>query len=174
MKRVIIAITLAAAFAASVFTASAKPRSVGIGLGAYQNISMQHMIYGTDRFFQLDLGYHVGVRQYGMAYTGDQGTLRLMATYNIPIMSFDWTSEGTWNFYAGPGFTLASDFSSDKAISIGVVAQAGIEYLFDDIPLQLSADVRPFAGLIISNDRFMYDLDGFMGFIPTISARYWF
>lgn len=173
MKRIIIAITLAAAFAASVFTADAKPRAVGVGFGAYQNVSLQHIIYGTDRFFQLDLGYHVGIRQPGMTATQAAGSLKLIALYNIPVYKPEWTSKGNWLVYAGPGAALSTGFNTQKAITLGVAAQVGLEYVFE-FPLQLAIDLRPTFGLKVSDDNFAFDTDGLLGFIPTISARYWF
>lgn len=163
MKRCIAVLVLLAALAV---TAGAKPRSVGIGAGAVQSVSMQHMVYGTDNVFQLDLGFHVGVPS--------SGTMRLMATYNIMLFSPEWTSEGKWNVYAGPGVSLGAGFSTAKALTFGVTAIAGVEYLFDSIPLQLSADLRPTFGIMLSNDTFRFDVDGMMGFVPTISARYMF
>ena len=162
MRRIVITLTVLLAVA---FTAGAKPRSVGLGFGSIQNVSMQHMVYGTDNFFQLDLGYHVGVPS--------TGTMRLTGTYNYMILSPKWTEKGTWNFYAGPGVSLGSGFNIDKAVSLGVTAQVGLEYIFE-FPLQLAVDLRPSFGVMLGNDRFRYDLDGLMGFIPTLTARYMF
>ena len=59
--------------------AKAQVRSVGLTLGSFDAVSMQHAVYGTDDVFQLELGYHTGVPS--------SGSLRLMATYNIMILS---------------------------------------------------------------------------------------
>lgn len=146
--------------------ANAQMRAVGFGLGSTQTITLQHYVYGCDEdFFQLDLGYHVGVPS--------SGSLRLTGTYNFMIMSPKWTSEGTWNLYAGPGFQIGSGFITSKPFNLGLAVQVGIEYIFD-FPLQLSVDLRPAFGLQVTSDRYRFDSDGLMGCIPTISARYRF
>lgn len=161
MKRLLTVITLF--FIA--LAANAQPRAVGISVGAVEGISFQHMVYGQQNFFQLDLGYHPG--------TYRQGSMQLTGTYNYIIASPDFTSAGTWNLYAGPGVTLGTGFTSFKAFNLGVAAQFGVEYAFW-FPLQLSFDLRPSFGVVISEDRFRFDVDGVLGFIPTISARYVF
>lgn len=147
-------------------SAKAQVRAVGIGLGGSETISLQHYIYGMDDcFFQLDFGYHTGVPS--------SGSTRLTATYNMVILSPEWTWMGEWNFYAGPGIQLGSGFTPLKSFNIGVAAQVGLEYVFD-FPLQLSVDLRPSFGILLSEGRFKYDMDGLMGFIPVVSARYRF
>ncbi len=162
MKRLI----LISALILTALTANAQVRAVGIGLGGSETLTMQHYIYGQDNsFFQLDLGYHTGVPS--------SGSLRLTGTYNILFWSPEWTAEGKWNMYAGPGIQVGSDFSPLRSFSVGLAAQVGLEYLFD-FPLQLSVDLRPSFGLMISESRFKYDIDGLMGFIPVLTARYRF
>lgn len=159
-------ILLISAVMLTALTANAQVRAVGIGLGASETVSLQHCIYGQDNsFFQLDLGYHVGVPSSGM--------LCLTGTYNILFWSPEWTSVGKWNMYAGPGIRIGSDFSPLKSFSVGLAGQVGIEYLFD-FPLQLSVDLRPSFGIRISESNFKYDIDGLMGFIPAVTARYRF
>ena len=161
MKRLLII------FAAAVISvaANAQVRSVGLTVGAFEGVSFQHMIYGTDNVFQLDLGYQTGVPH--------SGSMRLVGTYNKMLMSPEWTSEGTWNMYAGPGVQIGTGFVPEKAFSIGVVGVVGLEYIFW-VPLQLSVDIRPSLGVMLSDDSFRFDIDGMLGFIPTISARYMF
>lgn len=161
MKRLLTVITIFLIALA----ANAQPRAVGISVGAVEGVSFQHMVYGQENFFQLDLGYHPG--------TYLSGSMRLTGTYNYIIASPRITSDGTWNLYAGPGVTLGTGFNSFRAFNIGVAAQVGVEYAFW-FPLQLSVDLRPSFGVVISEDRFKYDVDGVFGFIPTISARYVF
>ncbi len=157
---------LASIIALTSLIANAQVRAVGFGVGGSETLSMQHYVYGyDDSFFQLDLGYHTGVPS--------SGSLRLTGTYNMLFMSPRWTSEGTWNLYAGPGIQIGSDFSGMKPFSLGLAVQVGLEYIFD-FPLQLSVDLRPSFGVLVSDDRYRYDIDGLMGFIPVISARYRF
>ena len=149
---------------AALTAAKAQTRAVGISVGPYQAVTFQHMVYGTDDFFQLDLGYQVGVPM--------PGSMRMTATYNMILMQPDWFG-GDWNFYVGPGAQLGTGFRSLKALSLGATCQVGLEYNFD-FPLMLSAEVRPTIGICLSSDQFKYDLDGLFGFIPTISAKYRF
>ena len=161
MKKLIITLTV---ILAALTAAKAQTRAVGISVGPYQAVTFQHMVYGTDDFFQLDLGYQVGVPM--------PGSLRMTATYNMILMQPDWFG-GDWNFYVGPGAQLGTGFRSLKALSLGATCQVGLEYNFD-FPLMLSAEVRPTFGVCISTDKFKYDLDGLFGFVPTISAKYRF
>lgn len=162
MKRLILIFALSLA----ALSANAQVRAAGISLGGSESLSMQHYIYGHDAsFFQLDLGYHTGVPS--------SGSLRLTGTYNRIFWSPRWTSEGEWNMYAGPGIQIGSDFSPLKSFNFSLAAQVGLEYQFD-FPLLLSVDLRPSFGVLISEGRYRYDIDGLMGFIPVVSARYRF
>lgn len=162
MKKVVLILALVCLSIA----AKAQVRSVGLTLGSFDAVSMQHAVYGTDDVFQLELGYHTGVPS--------SGSLRLMATYNIMILSPDWTDEGKWNFYAGPGFYLGASWASGKGLSLGLMGIAGLEYIFDSLPLQLSVDIRPCIGTTMTAERFIYDTDSLLGLAPTVSARYLF
>lgn len=162
MKKLLL-IMLAACFSLG---ARAQVRSVGLTVGPYEAVSFQHMVYGTDNVFQLDLGFHTGVPA--------SGSIRMMASYNINILSPKWTDEGTWNFYAGPGVYLGGGWAPGKGLTLGVMAIVGLEYIFDDLPLQLSADMRPALGAVLLKDVSVFDKDSLLGLIPTVSARYMF
>ncbi len=162
MKKFLL-IMLAACLA---FGARAQVRSIGLTVGPYEAVSFQHMVYGTDNVFQLDLGFHTGVPA--------SGSIRMMASYNISILSPRWTDEGTWNFYAGPGVYLGGGWAPGKGLTLGVMAIVGLEYIFDDLPLQLSADMRPALGTVLLKDVSVFDKDSLLGLIPTVSARYMF
>lgn len=162
MKRILL-IMLAACLA---FGAKAQVRSLGLSVGPYEAVSFQHMVYGTENVFQLDLGYHTGVPNAGWA--------RLMGTYNIMILSPKWTDEGTWNFYAGPGAYMGASWASGKGVAFGVMGIAGLEYIFDDLPIQLSADMRTCLGTVLTKNGYVFDTDGLLSLVPTVSARYMF
>lgn len=187
MKRIIILIALLL----GAISTYAQPRSIGGSFGWSESITYQHSL-SSNNFFELSLGYHCGLNisnQYsfdsGNTYVDGYydaitdaalraaGTLRLSATYNIIFMSPQWTSRGEWNLYAGPGATIGTGFNRYKAFSAGVTGQAGIEYTFW-FPLLLSVDLKPTFGFMVSEDRIKYDVEGLMGFIPTISAKYRF
>lgn len=162
MKRLLV-ILLASCLA---FGAKAQVRSLGLEVGPYAAVSFQHMVYGTDNVFQLDLGYHAGLPNTGWA--------RLMGTYNMMIVSPKWTEKGTWNFYAGPGAYIGASWASGKGVAFGVMGIVGLEYIFDDKPFQLSADIRPCVGTVLTKNGYVYDMDSLLGLIPTLSARYMF
>ena len=162
MKRLLIIFVLVCLSIA----AKAQVKSVGVTLGTYEAVSMQHWVYGTDNVFQLDLGYHLGLPK--------AGAIKMMASYNISILSPEWTKEGKWNFYAGPGVYLGGGWAPGKGLTFGVMAIVGLEYQFDHLPIQLSADMRPSVGTILTNDKFIYDKDSLLGLVPTVSARYIF
>lgn len=162
MKRILL-IMLAACLA---FGAKAQVRSVGVTVGPYDAVSFQHMVYGTPNVFQLDLGYHCGLQ--------NSGSIRLMGSYNIMILSPKWTEEGKWNFYAGPGVYIGGGWGHRSGLTYGLMAIVGLEYLFDDIPLQLSVDMRPCIGRTLTKDEYVFDMNGLLSLSPTISARYLF
>ena len=148
------------------FATDAQVRSLGLTRGPFEGIAMQHGVYGTENVFQLDLGYHTGVPS--------AGSVRLSGSYNIMIWSPEWTDEGNWNIYAGPGAYVGGGWAPGKGLTFGVFAVAGLEYLFEGFPLQLCADLRPTFGTVLTNDDFVFDLDGLLGFVPSVSVRYMF
>lgn len=152
--------------------ANAQVRALGATFGTYEAVSMQHWVYGTDNVFQLDLGYHTGLP----AYKGlpAAGAVKLMASYNIMVYSPEWTNEGYWNIYAGPGIYLGGGWKPGKGLTFGIMAIAGLEYRFEYHPILLSADIRPSAGMVLTNNKFIYDRDTFLDLVPTVSVRYLF
>ena len=162
MKRLLL-ILVAACFCVC---ANAQVRSLGATFGTYDAVSMQHWVYGTKNVFQLELGYHTGLP--------DAGAVKLMASYNIMILSPEWTNEGEWNFYAGPGMYLGAGWAPGKGVACGLFGIAGLEYIFEYIPLQLSADIRPSAGIMLTKNGFKYDKDTLLDLDPTVSVRYMF
>ena len=146
--------------------ANAQVRALGATFGTYDAISMQHWVYGTDNVFQLDLGYHTGLP--------NAGTVKLMASYNIMVYSPEWTKEGYWNFYVGPGMYLGAGWEPGKGLAFGLMAIAGLEYKFEYHPIQLSADIRPSVGTVMTDSQFIFDRDVLLDLVPTISVRYVF
>ena len=170
MKKTIIIIAALLGFA---LAASAQPKAIGLrsGLLNYE-VSYAHYL-DNPHFFEFDLG---------MSYSTSSGKILgagfdLTATYNWVFAQPDWTPQGTWAFYAGPGVALGSYYytkrnddgsSVDKSsMYLGVVGQVGLEYTFW-FPLQLSVDIRPSLhfGANGANLNFPY--------IPCFSARYHF
>ena len=157
---------------------SAQPRSIGGSIGTAITAIYQHSLHNGN-FIETNLGYYFGT---GPVYSYDpisgynrtgKDAVRLSATYNIIILSPKWTSKGDWNFYAGPGLSLGSGFNPYRAFTVGIAGQAGLEYNFW-FPLTLSADLRPTFGIMVSDGRVKYDVDGLLGLCPSVSAKFRF
>ena len=157
---------------------SAQPRSIGGSFGTAETVTYQHSLQNGN-FFEVNFGYHCGTTamvSYESSYDylyNSLGTLRLTGTYNMVLLSPNWTSQGDWNFYAGPGVSMGSGFNKYKAFTVGVAGQAGLEYNFW-FPLTLSVDVRPTFGIMVTGGSVKFDVDGLLGFCPAISAKYRF
>ena len=147
------------------------------------------------QFIQGDLGM-----DFGYNVNGRPG-VRATAVYNFIWARPNWTTQGSWAIYAGPGLSLgfvddqvpyeigdAIIGHYDNGFMIGVVGQVGIEYAFR-FPLQLALEVRPCFGLHVNDGKFrdretgltvnyggktgFYD-NGLLGFVPSLSIRYCF
>ena len=191
MKRLIFIIIL------SVLTACAyaQPRAMGLRVGATGlEASYEHSMSPV-QFIQGDLGM-----DFGYNVNGRPG-VRATAVYNFIWARPNWTTQGSWAIYAGPGLSLgfvddqvpyeigdAIIGHYDNGFMIGVVGQVGVEYTFR-FPLQLALDVRPCFGLHVNDGKFrdretgltvnyggktgFYD-NGLLGFVPSLSIRYCF
>ena len=105
--------------------AAAQPRAIGVRVGYGAEVSYQHTL-GGNNFGELDLGWSAGAFNAGLSY------------------DFSICPVGPLNFYAGPqvnfGFANADGTS---IFLLGAGAQLGLEYAFEQIPLQLSLDWKP-------------------------------
>jgi len=127
MKKLIVIVALMLGIAVA---ASAQPRALGLRGGAWASeLSYQHSL--GENFLEVDLGwwYH--------------GGLNVAAAYDFSIAPL-----GPFNFYAGPAadvytWTYADVDGNKSGLGLGVGAQIGIEYIFDEIPFQISLDWRP-------------------------------
>lgn len=146
MKKIIL---IAAMMLGIAVAASAQPRAIGLRTGYGVDFSYQH--YMGDNFIEADLGLE------------SFATLNIAATYNFMIAHPEWTSEGEWGFYVGPGLAVGA---AKNLFCIGAACQVGLEYTFD-FPLQLSLDVRPQLGLV--GQAF-----GIWGWYPHLGIRYRF
>jgi len=113
--------------------ASAQPKALGIRVGNSVDISYEHIINGFD-FIELEAGLE---GYYSNNYHVD-------GVYNLMVAQPDWTSEGSWGFYAGPGAGIALIGNSEsRSVYAGFFGNVGLEYTFESLPLQLSIDARP-------------------------------
>ena len=191
MKRIIFIVILSALAACTY----AQPRAMGLRVGATGlEASYEHSMSPV-QFIQGDLGM-----DFGYNVNGRPG-VKATGIYNFIWARPNWTTQGSWAIYAGPGLSLgfvddqvpyeigdAIIGHYDNGFMIGVVGQVGVEYTFR-FPLQLALDVRPCFGLHVNDGKFrdretgltvnyggktgFYD-NGLLGFVPSLSIRYCF
>jgi len=147
MKKLLFAIALVLGISTA---ASAQSRAIGGRFTFGGELSYQHAI--GSQFLQGDLGW-------------SYNDFSLHGTYNFMIATPDWT-EGTWGVYFGPGAGIVG--SKDYA-AIGACVMLGLEYVFPNVPLQLSVDVRPDILRISNNGISIFD-----GLCPAMGIRYVF
>lgn len=116
------------------FAANAQDNALGVRLGGGQGynaeISFQKGL-GISRL-EFDLGYH---------NWENAGSISLAALYQ---MHKEFASVQNLGWYVGAGAKL--DYYSgggSSALALGVLGQAGLDYHFNAVPLQLSLDIRP-------------------------------
>ena len=133
MKKIILVAAMVLGFAAA---AVAQPRAIGVRIGNGGEVSYQHTL--GENFLEVDGGLGLGF----------DGTFNVGATgiYNFMIAQPQWTSQGEWGFYAGPGVAVGLGLGEASYFSLAVAGMVGLEYTFN-FPLQLSLDVRPQIGL---------------------------
>ncbi|MCU0459906.1 MAG: hypothetical protein MUE37_12555 [Bacteroidales bacterium] len=102
--------------------------------------------YGGDTFSGAELSYQKGLN--------DRNRLELDASFGfrhdftrlalVGIYHWNWNIAGGFNWYVGPGATVAYDnFEGNTYVNVGVGGQIGIEYKFRDLPVLVSLDSRP-------------------------------
>ena len=115
------------------FAASAQ-NAIGVSLGGGEGygaeLSYQKGIGGMNRL-EFDLGYRSW---------SDVNWFALSAIYQA---HFDINAVPNLGWYVGAGARVDLYTYSGTSIALGVVGQAGIDYHFDALPLQLSLDIRP-------------------------------
>lgn len=135
MKKILL--TLVAVFALS-FAANAQDNALGVRLGGGQGfggeLSYQRAL-GSNRL-ELDLGWASNDHD-------DYTAIGFNAIYQ-----WRGTISGNFGWFAGVGgrfdyWTWDTPVDDDSDIALAVVGQAGLEYVFDAVPIQLSLDIRP-------------------------------
>ncbi len=115
------------------------------------------------------LEFNVGFRPYG--YIGNNWVnLSVSASYqhHFPIGNI----EG-FRWFVGGGLTAYNTFSSNsyyRGFGLGIFPTGGVDYKFGNIPLNLSADIRPTISLIKPYDHY----NGFYAGNGGLSVRYTF
>ena len=129
MKKTILILAALLGFALAV---SAQPRALGVRIGYGADISYQHTL-GAENFLEVDLGWKLNPNA--------PGSFSAAASYDIQVAPL-----GPFNFYLGPAAHLW--LVENSGIGLGVGGQIGLEYLFSEIPFQISLDWRPMFQLI--------------------------
>ena len=132
MKKIIIAIV--AVFAMST-AASAQLSGIGVRLGGGQGYGAElSTLWNFGNRVEIDLGWGNGDNHTDFTLTG----------------IYQWQGElgSGFGWFAGVGARLAywqwsAGNASDSDIALGLAGQAGLEYQFSSIPIQLSLDIRP-------------------------------
>ena len=178
MKRILLTIIATAI----VVNSYSQTRSMGARLGVTGfEASYQHNMQ-KNQFIEGNIGLDFGI------LADKQPGLKATAIYNFIWARPAWTDEGTWAIYAGPGASIGYVpdevhykvekeviHYNDGGFMLGFTCQVGLEYSFW-FPLPVSVDLRPCIGMHVNahDTRVgLYD-NGFLGFIPSISARYKF
>ena len=128
MKKIIVIALLTVVCSVAV---NAQSRSIGGKLGYGIEATYQHWL-GEENVLSVDLGFP--------AFCG----VNAVATYDWLFPIPKWTNKGSWNWFLGAGAGAGVFFNS--IVNVGVAGRVGIEYIFEDIPLQLSVDFRPVIG----------------------------
>jgi len=103
-------------------------------------------LYGGDTFSAAELSYQKGLNERNrfeldasFGFRNDFSRFALVGIYQ-----WHWNIVGGFNWYVGPGASLAYDnFESSTYVNIGFGGQIGIEYKFRDFPMHVSLDTRP-------------------------------
>ncbi|MCR5193621.1 MAG: hypothetical protein K6D59_09985 [Bacteroidales bacterium] len=141
MKKLFLVIAAVFTMAA---TANAQDNALGVRVGGGQGygaeLSWQHGLGGNR--LEFDLGLNLDDNFTAFSLTG----------------VYQWTGEifNGFGWFAGVGAKLGYwnyDLDGvDADIAIGLVGQAGLEYKFQAIPIQLSLDIRPCFYIIPNTD----------------------
>ena len=132
MKKIIIAIVAVFAMSAA---ASAQFSGVGVRLGGGQGYGAElSTMWNVGNRVEIDLGWGNGDNHTDFTLTG----------------IYQWQGElgSGFGWFAGVGARVAywqwsAGHASDSDIALGLAGQAGLEYQFSAIPIQLSLDIRP-------------------------------
>jgi len=139
MKKLFLALVAVFALATTVNAQNNLGVRLGGGQGYGAELSYQHGL-GSNRL-ELDLGWSNNDSWSSISLTG----------------IYQWMGEisGNFGWYAGVGAHVGIwtyDYSDDTDIALALAGQAGIEYKFDAVPIQLSLDIRPRFYLIPDTD----------------------
>ncbi|MFC4740049.1 outer membrane protein [Flavobacterium ponti] len=141
MKKLLLSAVMLFGIAISANAQDISKNALGLRLGDNDGfggeISYQRGLSGNNRL-ELDLGFR---------NSKDVDAFKLAGLYQ-----WVWNIEGGFNWYAGVGGGIGSwsydrrignDRYKDSGTILFVAGDLGIEYNFDEAPIQLSLDIRP-------------------------------
>lgn len=135
-----IALAIVALFAMGTM-ATAQIQDLGVRIGGGQG-------FGAELSTMWGLGGNRLEADLGWASYDDYTHINLAGIYQ-------WTGDLGSNFgwFAGVGARLGMWFGDDNSdFALGLAGQAGLEYNFDAVPIQLSLDIRPTFWLLPNTD----------------------
>ncbi len=174
MKKIVLTLFVAVFFSVAGFAqVTGGDYKAGIGLrlggGYYDVVAASLKIFPR---VQSAFEFNLGVRPYGGygAYGNGWTNVSASASYqhHFPIGNID-----GFKWFVGGGLTAFNTFSKYddyRGFGIGVFPTGGVEYKFPQIPLAVSADLRPTISVVKPYDYY----DGFYVGNFGIAARYTF
>lgn len=139
------------------------------GGGYYDIIAASYKTFLTEPgALELNLGFRPYTYHYVSSYNWFNLSFSASYQHHFPIGSI----EG-FRWFVGGGLTAFNTFSNYddyKGFGLGIFPTGGVDYKFSNIPLNLSADIRPTIALIKPYDYY----NGFYAGNVGISARYTF
>lgn len=144
MKKSVLLMTLVLGFM-TLSNAQVNERSIGARFGWGGEFSFQEPLTSNTRA-EIDLGVY-GFGNGSFVLTG--------------IHQWLFPQNDNLNFYAGVGpqvgaYYLSSDSGDHYGLGLAAALQGGIEYNFDELPLQISIDWRPSINIIPTTGAFGY------------------
>ena len=144
----------------------------GTGYFDLVSASFKTFLMESPGALELDLGFKPGSYYYDTYYGNrDEISVSFSGSYQyhfkIPVDGLKW--------FIGGGLIMSS--TSHYGFGLGIFPVGGVDYKFDNIPLNLTADIRPTIGLVNpSRTDNGYKYTPYNTFYPSfgISARYTF
>jgi hypothetical protein len=174
MKNLFLSVLLVCGMLGTAFAQSDYKSAIG---GSIRS-GYHEVVSGSFKTFITDAGaleFNLGGR--GRKYGDfDWVTVAFSATYQH---HFDIKPVPGLRWYVGGGLMMYNSFSDDdayKGFGMGIYPTGGIDYKFANIPLNLSADIRPTISVVDPYDSHEhgYDYRTFNGDNFGISVRYTF
>lgn len=140
MKKLLLVVVAVMGFA---FAANAQNNAIGVRLGGGQG-------YNAELSFQKGLGVNRLEVDLGWHNYHESSSFSLAALYQfhqeiaaLPNLGWFVGAGGKLNYWSA---------ATNNNVGFGIVGQAGLDYHFNAIPLQLSLDIRPCFYLVPSTD----------------------